>query len=533
MTNSIQETKICKVFISYTTADYYEADILRRRMEKEGYEVWFAPQDLKERLSEEYPAEIVNGIRNSNFFLIIVTQRSMESNEVRSELNLAFHFPKSIVPVRLDRAELGDVFAYFLGSRNRVEGQKPLTDDDVERVIGSINNLINHPKTAEMIRIIVDDYIGRGEGMVSGERNIVKYCSTVNVYGIGQVHISSVYVKPRLKRKDEDNSVATFGISLRRIVDMKQPMLIIAPAGYGKSLLSKSLVLEIIAKNKELQDTPNEEIPFLIELGKEFNSNSDRKTLEDVLLNQINLYVEKLKDVNGDSHQLTKTDLYKLLESTKSVVIMDGLDEIHDSATVNGLFEEINCSSHFNNTNFIFTSRPSPYCSQYKIVGKEIVQYEILDFDDIQREEYISKLTKLQRMESSNELIFIETIKDVLPEIKNNPLMLSQLFSLFVSNKKIPSTKLGVYEKSVELLLDRVAKREKMSSQDISQLKCALCDIAGTHLKMNTTCLEERVYEIVIEKTLVKRFGQNRDEARLKRIGFVDILNRSSMYVNG
>ena len=271
------------IFVSYTTKDLESATRLHDALKAHNFDVWFAPESLKEKGGDYYTNEIVKGLNSADLFLIVVSENSMNSPEVNSELNLAFHHPKYIIPVRLDRSELLGNFAYFLGSRNRIETSDPINQSDINRVIDSIEDWKVKPKTPDMVKLIIDDYIGRGDQLMI----------LLELH-----HLYKIYVLPTLVNM-ETNAKFTGHMALRSIVENEAPIIVSADAGIGKSVFAKSLILETITKNKENVDTVEECIPFIIELGKEFGVEDVDKKLEDVILKNLNSYVKSFKDNYG------------------------------------------------------------------------------------------------------------------------------------------------------------------------------------------------------------------------------------------
>lgn len=95
-----------RVFVSYSRGD---ADLVSRLialLEGDGHDVWVDVEDI--RGSEEWRASIVNGIRRADVVLLVISRRSMASEEVAREVAVAAREDRRIVPIALEPAELAD-----------------------------------------------------------------------------------------------------------------------------------------------------------------------------------------------------------------------------------------------------------------------------------------------------------------------------------------------------------------------------------------------------------------------------------------
>ena len=100
-----------KVFISYSSKQKAHADDLHYMLEKAGYEPILDNYDIKggQRISDT----IASLIRDANYFVLLLTEESLSSSWVSSEVTLAYSFgllkDERLLPVQLD--EIGDDIA--------------------------------------------------------------------------------------------------------------------------------------------------------------------------------------------------------------------------------------------------------------------------------------------------------------------------------------------------------------------------------------------------------------------------------------
>jgi formylglycine-generating enzyme required for sulfatase activity len=67
-----------------------------------------------------YAEEIVQGIKNTKIFLLLITENSINSVPVDRELEVAFNLKKIIIPFHLDTSIIDDGWLYYLGSIQRI-----------------------------------------------------------------------------------------------------------------------------------------------------------------------------------------------------------------------------------------------------------------------------------------------------------------------------------------------------------------------------------------------------------------------------
>lgn len=133
-----QENKRTMVFISYEKSDKSIADLLCRKMEERGIQVWYAPRDIHQGA---YALAIVNAISECTHFISIVSHNSMSSEHVLNEIDMAFdQLSRGIVllPFRIDYQALNAQFSYYLKRQQWMEAQKPPLEKRIEEFIEKV-----------------------------------------------------------------------------------------------------------------------------------------------------------------------------------------------------------------------------------------------------------------------------------------------------------------------------------------------------------------------------------------------------------
>lgn len=93
-----------KIFISYSRKDIDFARKLAGDLEKAGYDVWWDITDL--RGGDDWVRTLPAAIASSEFFIIILTPNSVESEWVRKEYTQALSLRKKIVPIMFDACDV-------------------------------------------------------------------------------------------------------------------------------------------------------------------------------------------------------------------------------------------------------------------------------------------------------------------------------------------------------------------------------------------------------------------------------------------
>jgi hypothetical protein len=90
-----------KVFISHCTLDrdFVEREIVSL-LERHGIDVWYSPDSIVS--ADQWERSILDGLKTSDWFLLVMSPRSAVSSWVRMEVAWAFNKGRRIVPVLLE-----------------------------------------------------------------------------------------------------------------------------------------------------------------------------------------------------------------------------------------------------------------------------------------------------------------------------------------------------------------------------------------------------------------------------------------------
>ena len=104
------------VFVSYSQPDRSPAFELVAQLEARGIKVWVAPRDIAP--SAEWAAEIIEAIGASKIMVLVFSEASNGSPQVRREVERAVHRQVPILTVRIEEALPTKSMEYFLSAQH-------------------------------------------------------------------------------------------------------------------------------------------------------------------------------------------------------------------------------------------------------------------------------------------------------------------------------------------------------------------------------------------------------------------------------
>lgn len=112
------QTMPIDVFISYSRSDSEQALSLADRLRRLGAQVWIDQHGIE--ASKVWSEEIVNAIEASKAVVVLLSSKSVASDNVARELALAFESGRRLLPVALEDVALPSKFKYPLAGIQRV-----------------------------------------------------------------------------------------------------------------------------------------------------------------------------------------------------------------------------------------------------------------------------------------------------------------------------------------------------------------------------------------------------------------------------
>lgn len=124
-------------FISYESADKNIADNLCFKLESNGIKVWYAPRDVV----GPYAEAIVKAIDSAAYFIVVLSQNSVNSEHVLNEIDLAFqNLPNNIKfkPLKIDDAIFTPSFKYYLSRQHWMDASIPPLEERLNEFVKTL-----------------------------------------------------------------------------------------------------------------------------------------------------------------------------------------------------------------------------------------------------------------------------------------------------------------------------------------------------------------------------------------------------------
>ena len=114
------------VFISYSHLDKNVTEALSHFLEGKGIRCWYAPRDILP--GQEYADAIEQAMNSVKVFVLICSGRSLQSNTVHKETNLAVSDEKIIIPFKIDNCSLDGTggMKLYLNDRHWIDAVRNL-----------------------------------------------------------------------------------------------------------------------------------------------------------------------------------------------------------------------------------------------------------------------------------------------------------------------------------------------------------------------------------------------------------------------
>lgn len=124
------------VFISYSSKDKSTADAVCATLENRRIRCWFAPRDVPP--GQPYAAALVNAIKNSKVFVLILSEGSNASGAVMRELEEAVDSGIPIFPFRIEEIEPTEAIRYYIKPIHWIDALNPPLEQHLEKLADSV-----------------------------------------------------------------------------------------------------------------------------------------------------------------------------------------------------------------------------------------------------------------------------------------------------------------------------------------------------------------------------------------------------------
>jgi predicted NACHT family NTPase len=363
--------------------------------------------------------------------------------------------------------------------------------------------------------------------------NIQKRCGTMRVLDMDQpITIDSIYTSVNILEKISRNQRLSIeelwngcdrenfdrfilgAVKQKRIpgleaVKKHDKLLILGKPGAGKTTFLKWLGLQCIAGQLH-----QERIPFFVTL-KEFSEVDGNPSLIDFLATQLNEF--------GIPHG--RSIVEEILQEGRSLILLDGLDEVRVSEHYRVINTIDQTSEQFNRNQFVMTCRIA--AKEYTFV--HFTEVEVADFDIAQITDFAYKWFHNKDPIKAKE--FPGELKSYpgLQELATNPLLLTLLCLVFEERAGFPANRSELYEEGLDVLLKkwdvkRNIKREDVYKQlSLKRKEDLLSQIAYTTFQRGDYFFKQKFVEEVIQD-YIRNLPNVSNEPKILQLDSEDIL---------
>src|SRR5688572_28634961 len=131
------------VFISHSSKDRAAAEAALAALERAGHRCWIAPRDIVP--GQEYGEAIVDGIRASRLFLLVLSASSVDSPQVRRETERAANADIPIIPFRIEDVQPSKSLEYFISSAHWLDAFPPPLERHLDYLVTVVGRLLDGP----------------------------------------------------------------------------------------------------------------------------------------------------------------------------------------------------------------------------------------------------------------------------------------------------------------------------------------------------------------------------------------------------
>ncbi len=135
-----------KLFISYAHLDSDIVLDISGQLQVAGYEVWIDKFGIQG--GDLWVSAIVTGISDCDIFLLFISSKSILSDYIRRELDIAFSEKRKIIPIKIEQADIPQGWRYQLAGLQYIDYQRP---DWISKLLMALGGELGtvHPSVRE------------------------------------------------------------------------------------------------------------------------------------------------------------------------------------------------------------------------------------------------------------------------------------------------------------------------------------------------------------------------------------------------
>lgn len=131
------------IFISYSTKNTETAFKIKDILEKRGFDIWLAPNDIP--IGQRYANVIEKAIQNCTVLLLIMSRYICTSMWINKEIERAINYGKNVFGIKIEEFELNDEFKFLLSTTqlSPLLKETDIYSEKFERIVCDIQRVYN------------------------------------------------------------------------------------------------------------------------------------------------------------------------------------------------------------------------------------------------------------------------------------------------------------------------------------------------------------------------------------------------------
>lgn len=358
-----------------------------------------------------------------------------------------------------------------------------IPEDIKVKIVQKSIDAIGYFRRASRLKIVFSTYLQKRYEQLSLMKTLL--------YRNEPVRLNECYVRNSVTFVDNDNyeNIIEDYNFIKFILDKKR-VIISGNAGLGKSVLCKSIFLEMVSEAKGIY-------PIFIEL-RDLNNYSNYSLLEYIC--------SELSDVKN---KINTSALESLIKNGNLLLILDGFDELDFDIRNKYSKQILELSKKYKDINLLISSRPDETFKSWS-------QFYEVNINELDKKKAIELVSKL-RYDEILKRQFIKKIDEELYDSHKsfigNPLLLTMMLMTFQEFAEIPQKIYLFYEQAFQTLflkhdsLKDLYSRKLRSGMDIHEFKKVFSYFCiNTHLKKEISFTENIANEIL--KSALSNLGK-------------------------
>ena len=181
-----------KIFISHSTQDKEVAGKVIEHLESEEFVCWVAPRDISPGM--DWAESIIDGIDSASLMILIVSNWSNKSPQVRREVERAVSKGITIIPLIIEKIDLSKWMQYYVSAHQWIDAS-----------LSNIDNVF--PALKESVQTVFLKESSELEGIMelAGKWGEISSINTVDSAEINLKPLTSPEIFPSLIKQDEPN----------------------------------------------------------------------------------------------------------------------------------------------------------------------------------------------------------------------------------------------------------------------------------------------------------------------------------------